>query len=331
MKKMFQNMLLRDFIGATLCLMMTFVLLMMVSGCSEDSKSVGSLGGAEEETGVYALAGRMGDVQPKLLRVAGEQDSLPEYENFVTVEKGSVVTVYELDSLTLDTTGRFLTDTIDNDSGRFVFEEIGLNGPYVLIVEENGPPIIADERGRMTFKYMTYSAIVNVQNLTNVSVNALTSAKVPFLREYVAQGKSFAEANKMAERDVLKQLGIYEDLGPFEELFRFFWAWKRREIGRFPGDEIARHRTRGKRARRPAWELRARWPATPTWWRGSPPPDAGRSCRLGFTPIPSGRFPRRRRWSRPTRRCRSRRPCHRAPRQFPPRRFRCALAPRPPT
>ena len=219
MKKMFQNMLLRDFIGATLCLMMTFVLLMMVSGCSEDSKSVGSLGGAGEETGVYALAGRMGDVQPRLLRVADEQDSLPEYENFVTVEKGTIVTVYELDSLTLDTTGRFFADTIDNDSGRFVFEEIGLNGPYILIVEENGPPIIADERGRMTFKYMTYSAIVNVQNLTNVSVNALTSAKVPFLREYVAHGKTFAEANKMAERDVLKQLGIYEDLGPFEELF----------------------------------------------------------------------------------------------------------------
>ena len=218
MNKMIKNTLLRDFVGATICLVMTFALLMMFSGCSEDSKSVGSLGGAEEETGIYALAGRMGDVQPKLLRVAGTQDSLPEYENFVTVGKGTIVTVYELDSLTLDTTGRFFGDTIDNDSGRFAFEEMGLRSPYVLIVEE-GALIESKERGTVVARYMTYSAIVKTENATNVSVNILTSAKVPLLREYVAQGKSFAEANEMAERDVLKQFGIYEDLGAFEELF----------------------------------------------------------------------------------------------------------------
>ena len=193
-------------------------LLMMFSGCSEDPKSVGSLGGAEEETGVYALAGRMGDVQPRLLRVADEQDSLPEYENFVTVEWGTIVTVYELDSLTLDTTGLFFADTIENDSGRFAFEEMGLRSPYVLIVEEDGY-FDTKERGKVVSRFSTYSAIVKTESLTNVSVNALTSAKVPLLREYVAQGKSFAEANKMAERDILKPLGIYEDLGPFEELF----------------------------------------------------------------------------------------------------------------
>ena len=55
MKKTIRNTLLRDFIGATFCLVMTFALLMMFSGCSEDSKSTGSLGGAEEETGIYAF------------------------------------------------------------------------------------------------------------------------------------------------------------------------------------------------------------------------------------------------------------------------------------
>lgn len=193
-------------------------LLMMFSGCSEDPKSVGSLGGAEEETGVYALTGRMGDVQPRLLKVTSEQDSLPGYENFVTVEWGTIVTVYELDSLTLDTTGLFFADTIENDSGRFAFEEMGLRSPYVLIVEEDGY-FDTKERGKVVSRFSTYSAIVKTESLTNVSVNALTSAKVPLLREYVAQGKSFAEANKMAERDILKPLGIYEDLGPFEELF----------------------------------------------------------------------------------------------------------------
>ena len=220
MKKETQNTLVYDFIGTAFCLVTAFVLILMFSGCSneESDPSSISLGGSTEETRIYALSGRMGDMQPNLLGTACTQDSLPGGGNFVYVEKGSVVTVYELDSLTLDTTGRFFADTIDNDSGRFAFEEMGLKSPYVLIIQDSGH-IITRERGIARERITTYSAIINTQNITNVNVNALTSAKVPFLREYVAQGKSFAEANRMAEREVLKQLGIYEDLGPFEEFF----------------------------------------------------------------------------------------------------------------
>ena len=221
MKNKTQNTLVYDFIGTAFCLVMALALILMFSGCSEDSKSVISLGGAGEETGIYAVSGRAGAIMPKLMKIAdttGEIIDSTGYEGSLFAPRGTVVSVYELDSLTLDTTGRFFVDTIDNDSGRFVFEEMELSSPYILIVEED-PPVRVKERGIMKEKYNTYNAIVNMQNITNVSVNALTSAKVPLLREYVTQGKSFAEANKMAEREVLKQLGIYEDLGSFEELF----------------------------------------------------------------------------------------------------------------
>lgn len=223
MNKETRNTLVYDFIGTAFCLVMAFALILMFSGCSnEDSKpSVVSIGGGEEETGIYALSGRAGAIMPKLMKIAdttGEIIDSTGYEGSLFAPRGAIVSVYELDSLTLDTTGRFFVDTIDNDSGRFVFEEMELRSPYILIIEED-PPVVVNERGKMKTEYKTYSAIVNMQNITNVSVNALTSAKVPLLREYATQGKSFAEANTMAERDVLKQLGIYEDLGSFEELF----------------------------------------------------------------------------------------------------------------
>ena len=109
---------------------------LLTVACSDDNKSVSAMGGAEEEQGVYALAGQIGNIYPKLLKVVDstkvKADSL-EYEGSVFAAKGTVVTVYELDSLTFDTTGRSFVDTVDNDDGRFEFKDLALNSPYVLI------------------------------------------------------------------------------------------------------------------------------------------------------------------------------------------------------
>lgn len=223
MKNLIHNTLVRDFIGAAFCLVMAFALLMMYSGCSEDAHSPINVGhgGTEEETGVYALAGRVGDVYPKLLKVADPSDGAVDtakYEGSVFAEKGSVITVYELDSLTLDTTGRFFKDTVDNDSGRFEFKEMNLRSPYVLIGEQVDSPDVRNKRGTIVYTYYNYSAIVDLRNVKNVNVSTLTTMKVPLLQKYFAEGKSFADAGKMAEREILESFGIYEDLGTFEEM-----------------------------------------------------------------------------------------------------------------
>ena len=213
MKNFNHNSLVRDFVGAAFCLMMAFALLMMYSGCSEDNSPInGAHGGAAEEQGVYALAGRVGDVYPRLLKSAeeGAKDSL-KYGGSVFAGKGTVVAVYELDSLTLDTTGRFFVDTVDNDSGRFAFENLTLNSPYVLI--ENKVPYDTNlynpqmEPSKDTYnpmvhltKYKEYSAVVDLRNVEKVNVSTLTTMKVPLLQRYFAEGNSFAQASKMAER-----------------------------------------------------------------------------------------------------------------------------------
>ena len=217
---------------------MAMLLAFVFAACSEDNSPMNSAhGGAAEEQGCYALAGRVGDVFPKLL--------LAVDENSMQAPKGSSITVYELDSLTLDTTGRSFVDSINDDKGHFVIDSLDFDGPYVLI-EEIVPsrdtclyvsdwllPLVEDQLRlekldnpssqtqcfERTLKVKEFRAVVDLRKKEKISVNSLTTAKVPLLQKYIAEGKTFAEANLMAERKILEDFGIYEDLGSFEKMF----------------------------------------------------------------------------------------------------------------
>ena len=201
---------------------------LLLVACSDENKPLGIMGGAEEETGVYALMGQMGDVFPKLSMVDSSSRG-----NSMLAPKGSSITVYELDSLTFDTTGRSVVDSVIDDEGHFAFDSLDLNSPYVLI-EEIVPSLdtckyvsglllpqitLGVECLAYTIPSKELRAIVDLRKKEKISVNSLTTAKVPLLREYIAEGKTFAEANQMAERKILEDFGIYEDLGSFEKMF----------------------------------------------------------------------------------------------------------------
>ncbi|MDY6332394.1 MAG: FISUMP domain-containing protein [Fibrobacter sp.] len=206
---------------------MAMLLAFMFAACSETDSGNNVAGGTVEETGVYALVGQVGDIYPKLLQMAdsdGVAEESSRYEGSVFAVKGSVITVYELDSLTFDTTGRSFVDTVDNDEGRFAFETLTLNSPYVLI-EKQEPydsvcvhVVLGEEKLDTTVKYRAFKSIVDLRQTQSVSVNSLTSAKITLLREFIADGKTFVDANRMAEREILEGFGIYEDLGAFETL-----------------------------------------------------------------------------------------------------------------
>jgi len=214
------------FSGQFVC-KMAMLLAFMFAACSETDLGNNVAGGTVEETGVYALVGQIGDIYPKLLQMAdsdGVAEESSRYEGSVFAVKGSVITVYELDSLTFDTTGRFFVDTVDNDEGRFAFETLTLNSPYVLI-EKQEPydsvgvhVVLGEEKLDTTVKYRAFKSIVDLRQTQSVSVNSLTSAKITLLREFIADGKTFVDANRMAEREILEGFGIYEDLGAFETL-----------------------------------------------------------------------------------------------------------------
>jgi len=196
---------------------------LLFASCSDENQSIGSLGGTEEET-AYVLTGRVGDVYPKLMKMSeSEDDSLVDTTKLNTgsvfAAKGTIVTVYELDSMTLENTGRSFVDTIDNDSGRFAFENISLHSRFVLIENKEPYETYNSVDSLMTrIEYNVFKAIVDLSRAEKVSVNSLTNAKVPVLRKYFAEGNSFADANKMAEHEILENLGIYEDLGNFENI-----------------------------------------------------------------------------------------------------------------
>ena len=250
---------------------MAMLLAFMFAACSETNSGNGVAGGTVEETGVYALSGRVGDVYPKLLAKEGDSSAnIQNDEGSLYAAKGTVVTIYELDSSSLAATGRTFVDTIDNDDGRFSFENLTLNSPYVLIEtldscitkncrERAGAwgfttdfPTKFDSTGAMSVygsqKYpVLRSAIVDLKKYKKISVNTLSNKKVPLVRAYFAEGKSFAEASKKAEQDILENIGIYEDLGSFEDLENEELNYVRAlyleiseldDLGREVGDEI---------------------------------------------------------------------------------------------
>ena len=221
---------------------MAMLLAFVFAACSEDNSPMnGAHGGAAEEQGYYALAGRLGDVYPKLLKVADSafafDSAVSESSVLALASKGTFVTVYELDSLTLEKTGHSFVDTVDNDEGHFAFEKLSLNSPYVIVETldscyqegclergvfygENAykpASVIDSSRGRLYSQEL--NAIVDLRNVKKISVSSLTTWKIPLLQKYFAEGKSFAEASEMAEREILEYLGIYNDLGRFENSY----------------------------------------------------------------------------------------------------------------
>ena len=210
---------------------MAMLTALVFAACSENNDTVA--GGTVEETGVYALVGQVGNVSPRVLKVVdanGNEIRAHEKNEFI-VKKGDIVTLAELDSVSLDTTGKFVVDTIFGDNGRFAFHDVSFASPYVLISVNDSCLYATDcnEKGILYedvnqyrnvedgAKYSrTLNAIVDMRNSKEVSVNVLTHVKMPILRELVASGISFKEANKQAERLVLESYGVYDSLSCFE-------------------------------------------------------------------------------------------------------------------
>jgi uncharacterized protein (TIGR02145 family) len=223
MKKMIQNALWRDFIGATLCLVMTFVLLMMVSGCSEDSKSVSSLGGAGEETGIiansqyYSIKGsaqRLNQLVNQVVEQVNEHSDVDfDYHNLG-------MRVSELDSTTLDTTGVVFYGTFNDATGTFALDSVSLNSPYVML--EVSPHIIDGNEyiwGSWVYTDVFMpSVIVDLRKTSSVNVNKMTTLERFRLVHLFKTGMTFEEAKNQADREILDAFGMSDMQFTFENI-----------------------------------------------------------------------------------------------------------------
>ena len=211
MKNLNRNTLVRDFIGAAFCLFMAFALLMMCSGCSEDSNSPINVaqGGTEEETCIYALQGLASSL-PEVWKLANESGT--ENLGYAT----SMVKIYELNAQTLEKTGVVFEGSIVNVSGEFFFDSVSLHSPYAML--EVYPYQDGFWSGEQWFSdYTPYNVIVDLRETKSVNVNVMTYLETFRLRRLVKSGMSFTDAKQQADREVLDAFGIYDVPFNFEK------------------------------------------------------------------------------------------------------------------
>ena len=202
------------------CTMATLLALMFVA-CSENGSPVA--GGTVEETGVQASL--------ENISVAGKASLVPmfeaagnEYDANATLNyENAIAKMYELDSVTLDTTGKTFVRSFINGAGEFRFDSVSLSSPYVMLKVYPYIYSIYDYADEYLVAYNEnpLSVIVDLRVTNNINVNTLTFFETGRLLELVKSGKPFAEAKQQADRDVLDAFGFYDipfvfDKGEYE-------------------------------------------------------------------------------------------------------------------
>lgn len=122
---------------------------------------------------------------------------------------GSKVTLYELDE-NLEQTGKnFKTETI-NDKGNFSFPKMSLSSQYVEL--EISGYFYNEIEGDKSDSQITLNAITDLSSKEKVNVNILTHLEYKRVKALVAEGKSFSEAKKQAEKELLKVFYIAKEI-----------------------------------------------------------------------------------------------------------------------
>ena len=171
-----------------------------MAGCSD----IDVAGGASGDAGVVAIKDR---------EIAGVTQKGP----FLT---GSAVTVQELNGETLSQTGKSFRTKVRSDLGDFVLGGVSLVSPYALL-EVNGYYLNEVSWEKSKGKVELY-ALTDLSDRSHVNVNILTHLTVDRILTLIRrEGKSFAEAKKQAEKEVLKSFAIAGDIGNSEDLDLF--------------------------------------------------------------------------------------------------------------
>ncbi|CAK7049568.1 MAG: hypothetical protein PARBA_01733 [Parabacteroides sp.] len=122
---------------------------------------------------------------------------------------GSKVTLYELDE-NLEQTGKnFKTETI-NDKGNFSFPKMSLSSQYVEL--EISGYFYNEIEGDKSDSQITLNAITDLSSKEKVNANILTHLEYKRVKALVAEGKSFSEAKKQAEKELLKVFYIAKEI-----------------------------------------------------------------------------------------------------------------------
>ena len=216
------------------------LLALALIACSEDSKSIAD-GGTAEERGLQAknftISGRAvgtggtGASSSDTFQGSTSLDSLSLQGSFIPY--GSVLRLSELDSLTLDATGKFYFTRCTNKTGQFSFDSISLSSPYVLV--ELLPEIYDDSEWELvnkddlkdfsdTIHYSlmgplnrNYSALVDLRTTDDIAVNIMTRLEAARIKHLFKNGTAFATAKQQADQEILEAVGVYNGTFNFDK------------------------------------------------------------------------------------------------------------------
>ena len=118
---------------------------------------------------------------------------------------GTTVTIQPLDDR-LEMLGSMYTSTIDNYLGHFSFGAKQFDTPYVELTA-NGY-FFNEVKGEFSSGPLTLRALVDITDRNTVNVNLLTHLKYYRVKNLVAKGMSFKDANNQAQTELLTAFGL---------------------------------------------------------------------------------------------------------------------------
>ncbi len=153
---------------------------------------------------------------------SGEDDK--KHDEFVSeshtvsgkIEKGPMVRGSSVEMRTLDKflvpTGASYSTNIENNKGEFSFGELKIASPYAKLTA-NGF-FFNEVKGELSTAQIALDAIVDLSDNTTINVNVLTHLISQRIIQLVnGYDKSFKDANKQAQEELLTQFGLQEYSG----------------------------------------------------------------------------------------------------------------------
>ncbi len=121
--------------------------------------------------------------------------------------RGSSISIQPLDE-TMTAIGTVFSGEILDDAGSFDIGQIQLASQFVRIASDGY--YFNEVSGTLSTGQLHLIALANLSDKTTVNVNILTHLKSARIQKLIQSGKSFAEADKQANRELLSQFGLQE-------------------------------------------------------------------------------------------------------------------------
>lgn len=138
------------------------------------------------------------DIVPQKFNVSGKVEKGP----FVS---GSTISIQPMDAK-MQALGKVYTSTIQDHLGNFSFGTNLYESPYAEL-SANGY-FFNEVTGSLSLGTLYLRAVVDLSKSETVNVNIITHIKYQRVLNLIAQGKTFAEANSQAQRELLAAFGL---------------------------------------------------------------------------------------------------------------------------